>query len=178
MADESFLSRWSRRKAEAANANPVPEPPAHRTAPVQAPAEAVTRDETNAARMPTLEDVARLAPGAADTDLSPFVARGVDEAVKRAALKKLFADPHFNLMDGLDVYIADFNKSVPLQPEVLAALRHARDLLDATRATEEPAPPEALPGAPVEAAIESDSTLARRHAGDEYLKPADDEHDI
>ena len=34
--------------------------------------------------------------------------------LKRAALKKLFHTPHFNTMDGLDVYIEDFNLYEPL----------------------------------------------------------------
>lgn len=33
-----------------------------------------------------------------------------EESVKRAALKKLFSDPRFNVMDGLDVDIDDYSK--------------------------------------------------------------------
>ncbi len=58
----------------------------------------------------TLDDVARLTPSA---DFSRFVARSVDPAVRNAALKKLFADPRFNVMDGLDTYIADYGKPDP-----------------------------------------------------------------
>jgi hypothetical protein len=36
--------------------------------------------------------------------------------VKNAAFKKLFADPHFNVMDGLDIYIDDYSKPDPLPP--------------------------------------------------------------
>ena len=66
---------------------------------------------------PTLDDVAQLT---ADSDYSRFVRSDVDDGVKRAAMKKLFADPHFNVMDGLDVYIDDYNKPDPL-PGVDAA---------------------------------------------------------
>ena len=45
---------------------------------------------------------------------------GVDASVKNAALKKLFADPHFNVMDGLDTYIDDYGKPDPI-PEAHAA---------------------------------------------------------
>jgi hypothetical protein len=48
--------------------------------------------------------------------------------VRNAALKKLFADPHFNLMDGLDVYIDDYSKPDPLPPEMLAQLASAKFL--------------------------------------------------
>jgi hypothetical protein len=48
--------------------------------------------------------------------------------VKNAAMKKLFADPHFNVMDGLDVYIDDYSKSDPIPPEMLKQLTSARFL--------------------------------------------------
>jgi len=48
---------------------------------------------------------------------------GVDEDVKRAAIKKLFTDPHFNVMDGLDVYIDDYTNFEPLPADMLARLR-------------------------------------------------------
>jgi hypothetical protein len=57
--------------------------------------------------LPSLEDVRLLTP---ESDFSPFVARGVAPAVKNAAMKKLFADPHFNVMDGLDIYIDDYTQ--------------------------------------------------------------------
>lgn len=74
---------------------------------------------------PTMADVAALTP---DSDFKPFLARGVDEGVRRSALKKLFADPHFNVMDGLDVYIDDYTKFEPIPPEMLAALNHTKSL--------------------------------------------------
>jgi hypothetical protein len=45
-------------------------------------------------------------------------------------MKKLFTDPHFNVMDGLDVYIEDFSKFEPMTPAFLASLSHAKNLLD------------------------------------------------
>lgn len=57
--------------------------------------------------LPSLDDVGLLTP---ESDFSPFVARGVAPAVKNAALKKLFSDPHFNVMDGLDIYIDDYTQ--------------------------------------------------------------------
>lgn len=132
MAAESFFQRWARRKAEN-NAAPAA------SAPVQAPMNdlaaanpAATSDADNAhaagavaPRMPTLDDVARLT---ADSDYSAFVSRGVDKSVRRAAMKKLFSDPHFNLMDGLDIYIGDYTKPDPIPPAMLAALQHTHNL--------------------------------------------------
>ncbi|TFV87735.1 DUF3306 domain-containing protein [Oxalobacteraceae bacterium OM1] len=113
MEAESFFSRWSRRKAEA-----KPEP-AKPEAEVLAPAPD--------APPPTVEDAEKLTK---DSDFTPFMARNVDESVKRTALKKLFSDPHFNVMDGLDIYIDDYTKPDPIPPEMLAALVHAKDILN------------------------------------------------
>jgi hypothetical protein len=63
-----------------------------------------------------MEDVARLTQ---DSDYSRFVGRGVDPDVKNAALHKLFADPHFNVMDGLDTYIDDYGRPDPLPAGML-----------------------------------------------------------
>jgi hypothetical protein len=121
MEAESFFSRWSRRKSEVKKEETAPDPdkaqaanPAAETPPAELP-------------LPTMEDVARLTP---ESDFTPFVARGVDESIRRSALKKLFADPHFNVMDGLDTYIEDYNKFEPIPPEMLAALNHAKSLLN------------------------------------------------
>lgn len=83
---------------------------------------------------PTLDDVARLTP---DSDYSIFVGKGVDKSVQRLALKKLFADPHFNVMDRLDMYMDDYNIPSPVSAEMLASLDHARSAL--RRVVEEPA---------------------------------------
>jgi hypothetical protein len=87
---------------------------------------------------PTLDDLATLG---ADSDYSAFVARGVDQAVRRGALKKLFADPHFNVMDRLDVYIDDYTKPSPVSEAMLASLEHAKSVF-MKLVEEEPAPEE------------------------------------
>ncbi len=74
---------------------------------------------------PTMSDVARLTP---QSDYTRFVAPGVDNQVKQAAMKKLFADPHFNRMDGLDVYIDDYTQSTPIPMSVLRQMVQSRAL--------------------------------------------------
>ena len=77
-----------------------------------------------------------------ESDYSRFVAADVDPGVKNAAMKKLFAsDPHFNTMDGLDVYIDDYNKFEPIPRNLLRQLVTARamGLLD-DELPEQPAP--------------------------------------
>ncbi|MFL6715839.1 MAG: DUF3306 domain-containing protein [Burkholderiaceae bacterium] len=121
MSADDFFSRWSSRKQESAHEKKPDAAPALTDAPVApaAPAEALPP--------PTLDDVAALNH---DADFRRFVAPGVDEAVRRSAMKKLFTDPHFNVMDGLDIYIDDYNKFEPLPAAMLAMLEHAKPLLD------------------------------------------------
>jgi len=142
MAEEegSSLSRWSRRKAVARSGVQQPKVPAASptqasTAPsaqavlasdpaVQEPPAAAPPVDARADQTasptpvapPTLADVATLTR---DSDFSRFVAGNVSPEVKNAALKQLFTDPHFNVMDGLDIYIGDYNTPDPLPPGML-----------------------------------------------------------
>ena len=74
---------------------------------------------------PTLADVAALGR---DSDFSRFVAPGVDGGVRNAALQKLFTDPHFNIMDGLDTYIDDYGKPDPLPEHWLRKMVQSQSL--------------------------------------------------
>ena len=129
MSEEGFFRRWARLKSSGGDAAPA-EGPRAPTPPVPAsepPAGAMQEGEAPPrAPLPTLEDAARLTP---DADFSAFVAKGVDQSVRRLALKKLFADPHFNAIDGLDIYMNDYNKAAPLTPAMLASLKHAQGLV-------------------------------------------------
>jgi len=137
VSDADFLSRWSRRKVLARQGEPLPpapEPaePAEPVLPAAMPAPVPTLAEPAAAPaappappLPTLAEAAELTPQA---DFTRFVARGVEPEVKNAALRKLFTDPHFNVMDGLDTYIEDFGKSDPLPPSMLKQMAQARFL--------------------------------------------------
>ena len=131
--DSPFLSRWSRRKtqareglavaAEVAVPQPVAPPVAAAIAPaalvpepLAAPVAAESAPAADAPPALTLHDVAQLSH---DSDYTGFVARGVTPEVRNAALKKLFTDPHFNVMDGLDTYIGDYNTPDPLPEGML-----------------------------------------------------------
>ncbi|HEX2546417.1 MAG TPA: DUF3306 domain-containing protein [Ramlibacter sp.] len=75
---------------------------------------------------PTLQDVQSLDPK--QSDFTRFVRADVDPQVKNAAFKKLFTDPHYNVMDGLDIYIDDYGKPDPIPPEMLKQLASAKFL--------------------------------------------------
>ena len=53
----------------------------------------------------------------------------VEDALRRAALKKLFSDPHFNMPDPFEPYSGDWTVGEPISEEMLATLNQARTLL-------------------------------------------------
>lgn len=164
MSDEQndgFLGRWSRRKVQARTGRPVEEPP-QPVAPKVAPSGMgdaadlpvnVPQARTDAAEPAieteaptlTLDDVKSLTH---DADFQPFVARGVAPEVRNAAFKKLFTDPHFNVMDGLDIYIDDYSLPDPLPASTLAQLAsaHFLKLVDAPPPESAAQAPEGPPG--------------------------------
>jgi hypothetical protein len=75
--------------------------------------------------LPTLEDAQALS---IDSDFKPFVSRAVAPEVRNTAMKKLFADPHFNVMDGLDIYIDDYTQPDPLPASMLRQMASAQFL--------------------------------------------------
>ena len=131
MADEDFLRRWARRKSEARQGvepapQPAPQLSAAPAAPVAviAPVSSVAAQATAPASLP---DPVHLEPGA---DISAFMAKGVDDLLRRKALKTLFSDPHFNVMDRMDVYIDDYSIADPLPPDWLDKLEQVTHLGD------------------------------------------------
>lgn len=96
---------------------------------------------------PTWDDVQALTP---EADFSRYVARDVDPGVRNAAMKKLFSDPHYNVMDGLDIYIDDYGKPDPLPPGMLRRLAQSRflGLFDDEPVAPAPTSAQAAPAAP------------------------------
>jgi hypothetical protein len=111
--EEGFLGRWSRRKTEAREAPPEDVTPA----PPRVDAEKA------APQLPPIDELTL------DSDFSGFFHPEVDEDLRRSALHKLFSDPHFNVMDGLDTYIDDYSKSEPIPAAMLASLKQAQRIL-------------------------------------------------
>ena len=116
------LRRWSRRKLEASR-EAAPRATEPTSVQPKEPGESVPVAAVPAspapASPPALPPVESLT---IDSDFASFFQPQVDESLKRQALKKLFADPRFNVMDGLDVYIDDYTKSDPIPPDVLERL--------------------------------------------------------
>jgi hypothetical protein len=142
---ESFLGRWSRRKIEART---TPAPPAE-TPPATAGSENAPLQRAKAddapPELPRIEDLTM------DSDYRGFFHPKVDEDLRRGALRKLFSDPHFNVMDGLDTYIDDYSQSEPIPPAMLAGLRQAQKIIQwAENREDEPGPEEEVAEAPPE----------------------------
>lgn len=147
---EGFLGRWSQRKQAAREGKALAEPP--EPSPQPSPA-ASGRQEPDASALAalvppphpappplvgegraegaseapalTMDDVTRLT---AQSDFAPFVARDVAPELRNAAMKKLFADPHYKLMDRLDTYIDDYSQPDPLPQSMLRQMASAQFL--------------------------------------------------
>ena len=101
---EKFLSRWSRLKNESKD---LPQ-------------------KTEEAPAPILPPLDKLTP---ESDFTGFMHPKVEDALRRAALKKLFSDPHFNVPDPFEAYSGDWTVGEPISEEMLATLNQARTLL-------------------------------------------------
>jgi hypothetical protein len=115
---DDFLSRWSRRKHEA-NKEPTPAP-VEPTAKPAAAADSAAVGEGGKQAPAELPPLDSLTP---ESDFSAFMKSEVNPATRRAALKTLFQDPRFNVMDGLDVYIDDYSTPDPLPAGWLEKMR-------------------------------------------------------
>lgn len=177
------LKRWSRRKLEAARAVTPPDAPtAPNAAAAPPPQPAGSASQNTAAPLPPIESLT------IDSEFGAFFKPDVAEATKRAALKQLFRDPRFNVMDGLDVYIDDYTQPDPISPEMMKQLLHTRHIFNppATEVNaeghvvdkvvapvEEPVVTAATAGTPVvtalpaeDTATESDGDAGKPRSGD------------
>jgi hypothetical protein len=166
---EGFLGRWSQRKRAVSAGQPAPEPET-KLVPPPVPAIAATRPLVDpvqpvagaAAPQPapvplTVEDAQALTP---ESDFKPFVASHVSPEVKNAAMKKLFADPHFNVMDRLDIYIDDYSKPDPLPESMLRQMASAKFL----GLFDEPPDEQNMPSKPVNTALVAPEIIANEQA--------------
>lgn len=111
-SDEGFLSRWSRRKREVAQAPtpPVPAPPmpSAESEPDERPRDPETGEVIDEELVRALPEVETLQAGG---DLSAFMRRGVPEALRRQALRQMWlTDPAIRdyVSPALD-YAHDYN---------------------------------------------------------------------
>ena len=122
--DEAFLERWSRLKSEArvadASTSDGQGSPATDQESAGSSGQDSAREVADQAHAP-LPDPATLDE---DADYSAFLAPGIDDALRRKALRKLFHSPKFNICDGLDDYCEDFTQFEKLGDVVTFDMRH------------------------------------------------------
>jgi hypothetical protein len=202
MAEDGFLQRWSRRKASLGASVPDGPPNTHPAQPpkaapaiggVQAPDALISKGgpqslntppsalapapgmaqpsetHTDPQPAPSLADTEALTPA---SDFRPFMGQGVAPEVKNAAMKKLFADPHFNVMDRMDIYIDDYSQPDPLPLAMLRQMNGAKFLnlfedededKDKEQAALTPAPAEGAMQTPVSPMTDSVEMPASAH---------------
>lgn len=176
--EDSFLSRWSRRKSEAKDPSRAvpPEPARVPAAAVPAAPQAVPTQPAAPQPLPAIDT---LTP---ESDFTPFMGSEVDGDVRRQALKTLFRDPHFNVMDMMDVYVDDYSKPDPIPESWMGKLeqlsrlgdRAGRDREEAERqkalleasAASPPMPADTAPDAPPEQAAAPEPTAEAADAAD------------
>jgi hypothetical protein len=148
-SDESFLSRWSRRKREGEGApapTPAPEEPRADALPLEASASGI-EPKADLSHLPPVDLID------AATDIQGFLARGVPAALTQAALRRAWAaDPAIREFIGLSENAWDFTAPDgvpgfgPLTPDAVPNV--TASLTNAPR-VELPSPgPSADPGAP------------------------------
>lgn len=140
---ENFLSRWSKRKLEvraqeklAEQAQPfvAKEPLA---ADLDSGLSARSHDVVTSKSkdqlspqpelpLPTEDDLVAVKEGG---DIKAFMVNKVSTELKNKAFKALFSRPEFNVMDGLDIYIDDYNKFTPLSKEDIGKMTLSKQLL-------------------------------------------------
>lgn len=177
--EDPFLARWSRRKqaaretepgapaerpsehagpaARAERATHAPdEPPCDEAAPDEA-----SRDDEAPVDEASLSPPETLGP---DSDFSAYLSKRVSSGLRRAALRRLFSLPGFNVRDGLDDYDEDYTQFASLGDTVTADMKYHEERLRAGRAAEEQEE---------EAAEEAGEADAPPEAGEEGTAPAD-----
>lgn len=136
-SEASFLSRWAKRKADVRaeeekfageeNVNTSASKAIEAKMPVEAlperglpPASSDALEEKPA--LPTIESLTE------ESDFSPFMGKDVAADLRNQAMKKLFTNPHYNVQDGLDIYIGDYTKSDPIPMEMLRKMTQSKAL--------------------------------------------------
>lgn len=117
--DDPFLVRWSRRK-QAVREQESREEEADAPVPPATGHEAESADEQSFADddLPPPES---LGP---DSDFSAYLSGRVSSGLRRAAMRRLFSLPDFNVRDGLDDYDEDYTSFQSLGKIVTAQMKY------------------------------------------------------
>ncbi|MGH6897443.1 MAG: DUF3306 domain-containing protein [Geminicoccaceae bacterium] len=150
-ADQGFLRRWSRRKAEARS--PATAPTQDTTASAEcAPAslEQASEPEKGAPAAIDPKDLPDIESLDASSDFTVFMRPGVPEHLRTLALRKLWrSDPIFSKLDGLVEYGEDYTIQSWPKGVIKTAYRIGRGFVDELEKLAEAAAQSKPPQAPV-----------------------------
>lgn len=102
MSKEGFASRWSRMKQEERVEKTLPTVELEQEPEIDHSKQQEELNQLSDTDMPALETLSE------SSDYSGFLSAKVTEAVRKAALRKMFHLPAFNVVDGLDDYAEDY----------------------------------------------------------------------
>jgi hypothetical protein len=160
-AGESVLARWSRRKLEADEGDV-------KTAPDQAPADAVTMPAAEAEAKPLTDaDMPDIETLTEASDYSAFMSAEVSDGLRNLALRKLWRAPSFNIRDGLDDYDDDYTSFAELGDIVTCDMKHQVEMREQKRREAQE-----QEKAAVEAADSENATAGEGEAADANDPPA------
>ena len=117
--EEGFVNRWSRRKGQAKS---------DQSPPGKEKAQDKTKDLDEVEPVKCDEDMPPVDSIDETSDVSDFFSPGVSESLRKAALRKFFHSPAFNIVDGLDDYDDDFTTFKALGDIVTADMRHRMEV--------------------------------------------------
>jgi hypothetical protein len=120
---EPFLNRWARRKSVARTGGDADTAADESPMEGQEITDAAAAGEDSQAPELTDEDMPILDSIDENTDMSGFFSPKVTRAVKKAALRKFFHSPVFNIVDGLDDYDEDFRNFEALGDIITSDMR-------------------------------------------------------
>lgn len=175
--DKPFLSRWSQRKRQAEEAAREPEAAAAQE--VEPAGALEEEEEIDPAQLPEIDSLA------AGSDFTVFMRKGVPNALKQKALRRLWqVDPAFKHICMLDDYNQDFTDAAMVVPNLKTIYQVGRGMvlpeeeeLEKARVAEAPAPsgddrPEpAAAGEPRALASPADVPRQEEEQRDDFIGP-------
>ncbi|GAL36620.1 hypothetical protein JCM19240_2689 [Vibrio maritimus] len=181
----SFLSRWSQRKLEEQSEQQTePEilPVDDEQAELSGAEDDVVLDEPSDS-LESEPEVKTETETTVDTEegelsISQLLANTeVDKVVKKAALRKLFMQPEFNVVDGLNDYDHDYSAVKPLATEVAETLRGwVKDIDEKLETEEESQEPTAMASSDTEHSAEGGESDASESATSASVENSRTEH--
>jgi hypothetical protein len=177
-SEEPFLARWARLKREAREGEAVKPPPpapavkepARAVAPkAHEPANLEAGDESSdeaageavaAPLLPSLESMTE------ESNFGAFMAPGVTPELRRLALRKMFTNPKYAVVDPLDPYRADYAAFTPLGNTITSDMKYHAERLLRKQFEKDAEAAEAAGNAPAEAEPEAHAAADAEAAAD------------